>query len=1793
MSGFGGGSWGASWGGSGGRPAPAPVNISEVLGITEGLTLLREAAPAGLFETVTLTEGLALPHTTLVVTLETIGVTEGLTQSRGVSPALVNETIVLSEASQITQNLAVLRATSLSSTLVLVEFNYDLDYQYPPTLSLSNYLIDPELDLLEVLPGPTNKSLFLLTGEQAEPPYELTIVAGRTSQGDSLYPPNQTVLFGDNLLFTPVNNTSLRATFPNVVALPEAVVVGNYRVEAAEFGAFPMTVLGVTPEFDVLHSGITGQVVEEQVGESFSTTFDTVVGVFTSADVGRYLRLTGTGGTSTATSPAEVFQIVKIPSPGVLQVDRPLPMGDPANGTYVPGSGFTPGTGELEWEVTSGVESVLLTVSKGTNGKSYRGYASGLRFLDGRPYASSHIFTAQATKPQVDGVEFLPEDGSVKITFTDTMRVDGALLDPTEYALTGPTDVEILRVTAVSPVEVCLHTTGFGVGSYTLTVNATGTPKDEAGNPTDPGFNTAVFTASLPVINRSIFTDKGPISRPALTLQSGTGGTIQTYTTSTFGPSTLFTSNEIVAPGASFSNLHVGLYLVLAGTTVNAGKYRILQVINPTRVKLEANLRLPDVSNGAITWELVDPRIGQIADDPADVVVLVNGTPVVAEAVIGLLGQVVLPTAPDSTDDVKINYSYIPKPTVEIRRLNSREFRLNAWNDETGHSNPSQHSYRYRNVLVDPEQFIPDDMQAHLVQPLLRELNYHAFERVYSVALNDPKLLVLNSPIHRIAYPPLSREIPSVSVAYTADVLPETDADPWDRKGVGLATILGGSLEVRDNTGGPYPTGNPLFWTKSVDLTFPHVFAATWRMQIDFTTPTGVFTGIAMGWSNDQHAVVLGFLDDAGVRKIGFLKQGFGNDPASIASWTSTFVFDWSVTHSYRIFRSRDGVVKVYVDGQIVESGLVLESECPFLEEFDDPFVEVQNVFFGSISRTAANISLWDFVRYLVLPTNPAQSTPSVFSSYEGNVIPEVNATPWTPIGYHGVETIIGSSALLLDSTSATNATEAEVGLIGGDFRGYTRLEPLLAVSSDVVVDFDVQLRTLTHGITPNALMVAVDDGDRLVQVSFFPSQSKPKFSYPGRTLPGDATPVAWQAMGAATAEMIGQTLRITDETVVNGLVYYVNDFAPIGDPNRVIETNLDYLAEMRLQVRSYTDDGSSIGFCGATLDVFDGTRALGVMLRKTNTGTLQIAFHSDGTLLGVGSQYDFNWNDGLPHTIRISKSTGGNLVSLFVDGTLLGTFAYSSFSTSGGNPTISFGSATISSVTAKSVVDWYYVNTWAGQTGGLRYVGIWKGYDANSLTGYHLPLKSYGHAVVAGNTLADSSAAFITAGVAVGDHLVVDVGTNKGTYTVASVSATTLTTNELFLTSTNDMGYRVVRQTDWTAPHQYRIVRDPGGSASLFLDGVSGPYIQVDYNSLSLPSSAEGLPGTINNRIPSITWGAFDPTNISQTAWDYVRYGITSSPTEDRIVPHHQVLNQRNVMASPEHLTTSVVHGHTQFSSASTGIPYPWQEFVDNPAVKAFTKLNEGTPLVPSTQTYEVRSPTPVSEFVSGLNRPEDVLNSDGDFLLNDASVRTTIIVPDDVLYNCLEVNEKMTGEVDHLAPFSDEWNPIVLGKLNWTREVCGTYEGNVLPQQDPGFGTPWVLESDVPGDVSTTVFGGALTYSTGSTPNNNTIYRNLTPLTDPAGLQTRVDFKFRVLNDSSSGTGDSGIRMGFNAFGLTAALAFVTTTNGDREVQILDLNANEILGATPFDFLDGAYHVYRLEKNVAEGTLELQIDP
>jgi hypothetical protein len=248
---------------------------------------------------------------------------------------------------------------------------------------------------------------------------------------------------------------------------------------------------------------------------------------------------------------------------------------------------------------------------------------------------------------------------------------------------------------------------------------------------------------------------------------------------------------------------------------------------------------------------------------------------------------------------------------------------------------------------------------------------------------------------------------------------------------------------------------------------------------------------------------------------------------------------------------------------------------------------------------------------------------------------------------------------------------------------------------------------------------------------------------------------------------------------------------------------------------------------------------------------------------------------------------------------------------------------------------------------------------------------------------------------------------------------------------------------------------------------------------------------------------------------------------------------------------------------------------------------LNEGTPLVPQTQTFEVRRPTVVNVPVAGLNTPGEVLNSQA-FTLNNSEYKTTLVVPNDVLYNSLQVIEHDTGVTGLIAPFKDHVKSF--DTITLQNEVCLTYDASTLPEDDTTSASPWSFEADDPSFVTKTTFSGTLTY--GTTGSTRTSYSNRTPLLNSTGLITQVTYTLKLLADATFGLGDTQVRFGITSSGVSLALGFVTLPSGERYVLVFDQNSGQVVGGRRFDFLDGNSHQYRLLRDPTKGTFSVFID-
>lgn len=273
--------------------------------------------------------------------------------------------------------------------------------------------------------------------------------------------------------------------------------------------------------------------------------------------------------------------------------------------------------------------------------------------------------------------------------------------------------------------------------------------------------------------------------------------------------------------------------------------------INKTDIGFRVDFGGP--SAGPHTWQLWDPQFGQIADNTSDVRVYVNGTPVAVEAVYGLHRAIVLSAPWNDGDTVTVDYDWIEDPPIQFSELNNWGYTLNqSQNNSFG-------------GFLD----FPVKMHSHLLNPLnyskstLRSAfsaykagwKYKSYERAYLSAVNDPTLLLFNTPMNRVVNPAFSIKVGEQSISY--DPI-QTPSSPWVHTGAGQSQVSDGSLVITDTEFLPLPGKNTNFYSHHLELDYPsHIFSA-WRFKATTLAFDGCFGGVGFGICDSTRIALVG-----------------------------------------------------------------------------------------------------------------------------------------------------------------------------------------------------------------------------------------------------------------------------------------------------------------------------------------------------------------------------------------------------------------------------------------------------------------------------------------------------------------------------------------------------------------------------------------------------------------------------------------------------------------------------------------------------------------------------------------------------------------------------------------------------------------------------------------------------------------------------------------------------------------------------------------------------------------------
>jgi hypothetical protein len=513
----------------------------------------------------------------------------------------------------------------------------------------------------------------------------------------------------------------------------------------------------------------------------------------------------------------------------------------------------------------------------------------------------------------------------------------------------------------------------------------------------------------------------------------------------------------------------------------------------------------------------------------------------------------------------------------------------------------------------------------------------------------------------------------------------------------------------------------------------------------------------------------------------------------------------------------------------------------------------------------------------------------------------------------------------------------------------------------------------LIAGIGPNAVVLQ-KLGLAVGTYYGLDSNPEPKVSWFGATTPDQDTP-QWSAIGMQTSEMLGRTMRITDSSTTDFLVYSINNPLYTGS---ILDPAVDWKVDFRLVVQSFTAgaiiaSGTNLAFAGVLVNVDEGTSGKNIELQYAvdqfgGTYINVLSFNSISGFLDQQAAFPFLWDDGQIHSIDLFTNKTAGICMVLADNVSLGTFSYPALHSGISGPALTFGSGASASAngdpsTAQSVVDWKSVCVFRDlkladpTASSRRYVGIYGGGDPSLLDSYY------------------------------------------------------------------------IAQVDWTAAHTYRITRDPATNVSVFIDGGNIPIISVNYDSLRLPLVSASFLQPITENRECVAFGSFEPEEISRTVWGPFQYSIGKITLTNRLIPDHQTVNQANTVVSPEHLHTQIPHAHSGFNVYSGGTPST--DFISNPSLPAYTVLGEGTPPVPMTQDLESRGGLVRTATVQDTVDPLDFVDESGFLtdLENDTTNGTLLFTPltlNDALLICntlqIAFNAHLTQYRVHLSNDPDD---------------------------------------------------------------------------------------------------------------------------------------------------------------------------
>ena len=648
---------------------------------------------------------------------------------------------------------------------------------------------------------------------------------------------------------------------------------------------------------------------------------------------------------------------------------------------------------------------------------------------------------------------------------------------------------------------------------------------------------------------------------------------------------------------------------------------------------------------------------------------------------------------------------------------------------------------------------------------------------------------------------------------------------------------------------------------------------------------------------------------------------------------------------------------------------------------------------------------------------------------------------------------------------------------------GYARIEPFL--TRRLAIDLDATFQVDSGVLGAGDLEINIQDGTRMVkltnllyeettvrQLLFMENVSLSGLLLPDTQLwtkTGDLTNAQVQGQRLQFTQALGESVTYTTDLVESGIV-------PNGE-SRIIE------ARFRVQDLATTDPGGDTGiFFGADVGTPLSSRGVGLQLRAGTPNQVFLFSLSTGTEVVA---FDFDWTDGEVHTYRLVCDIDTNTVTLVLDDVVQTPTDFTNFDISGTETQSIIG---LNNPLTEVFVEWEDYSTIAmPPSTAMRTLGVWLGGDVDDIDNWEIPRTdaldvpnsdlsavieemdwrarirlrihrdpAWGVTILRpdmppppyftgdfGPQFTQPSAGWINVEYR---HLPpVEDSTTLGYVKFGSFDNRSITQQRW-----DDVRYRIYRYAseDIIMPHhmvlnQYNVI-----TSGEFTTDITVETVEIESKS---PTEIKLSPAHINaSRIFSIQWvnaagdtvtyfpGSFEFDEATQTISLTTLFVLGFAPQADVPTDPDDFVDWPNLneITNPDGLDPGVETSQSTTPADLAEIPARFPVTVSfapgkpltntyicsQPLLDGVTLLNAGTPSV--TKSH-VGKDMGTLAFGSRINDPNDTLNNDPDFILNDPFRRLEFNSDPEIDYENIEFCEVSEGENCRLSPFCDDSIP------------------------------------------------------------------------------------------------------------------------------------------------------------------------